>query len=97
MAVLERDDVERSLLRKGFEKVDGDHHVFWLVVDGKLTDIHTKTSHGSSKYKTLGHPLVKAMADQLELTIPEFKQLVQCTMSGDDYLAHLRATNKLEP
>ena len=91
MPSLERDDVESSLTKKGFKRESGgDHRYFTLMVNDKYTGIATKTSHGSKKYRTLGNDLVKQMASQIKLTTPEFVKLVDCTMSGEAYLALLQ-------
>ncbi|MBI3206017.1 MAG: hypothetical protein HYZ29_31065 [Myxococcales bacterium] len=91
MPTLERDDVESSLTKKGFkQETGGDHRFFKLMVKEKYTGIFTKTSHGSKKYRTLGNDLVKKMASQVKLTTPEFQKLVDCSMTGEEYVALLR-------
>lgn len=91
---LDRADIEAALTKKGFtERPDGDHRYYRLFVDGKYTGILTKTSRGS-KYKTLSDGLVAAMAKQLGLTNKQFRELVECTMSGDAYLATVRASGR---
>ena len=91
MPSLERADIESSLSRKGFtEETDRNHRFFKLVVGGKYTGIYTKTSHGSAKYKTLGNELVKKMASQIKLRTDDFVRLVDCTLTGEQYLTLLR-------
>lgn len=81
----DRSDVEAALLKKGFRKDDSHHHffIYWNLA-GKKTVRRTKTSHGSS-YKTLGDPLLKAMAKQVGLTKPKFIELVDCTLDQKGY------------
>ncbi|MBA3053643.1 MAG: hypothetical protein FP826_01605 [Sphingomonadales bacterium] len=81
----DRSTVEAALLKKGFRKDDSHHHfyIYWNL-DGKKTAKKTKTSHGSS-YKTLGDPLLKAMARQVGLTKPKFLELVDCSMDQKAY------------
>lgn len=93
MAVKERDVVEKGLLKKGcFVKDNNDHKMFRLKVDGKVTGIKTFTSHGSAKYKTLGEDLINLMKRELKLdTNKQFHKLIDCELSGDQYIAILRA------
>lgn len=90
---LERDDVEGALLKKGFEADDKghnrDHRFYRLHVGGKRTSIFTKVSRGSHD-KTLRDPLVKRIAQQLQLTKKEFETLVECSLSGAAYVDLLR-------
>jgi hypothetical protein len=87
---LDRSHVESALLRKGFIRRDGDHRFYLFVHDGKVTPIFTKVSH-SPKHKTLDDSLLSYMARQTKLTNKQFRQLVDCTLSHDDYLDHLRS------
>lgn len=96
MPTLERDDVVDSLCKKGFSEQDGgDHRYFRLLQDGKDTGIFTMVSRGGRKYRTLGNDLVSKMAKQLKLQTKEFVQLVECTMTGDAYVALLREKKEL--
>ncbi|WP_439492304.1 hypothetical protein [Bosea sp. (in: a-proteobacteria)] len=80
-----RDDIDAALLRKGFRKDEGDHHyyIYWNL-SGKKTIKKTKMSHGSS-YKTIGDPLLGAMAKQVGLTKKSFLELVDCTLDQTGY------------
>jgi predicted RNA binding protein YcfA (HicA-like mRNA interferase family) len=95
MPSLERDDVEASLAKKGFAKeTNKDHRYFRLLHGGRVTGIYTKTSHGSG-HKTLSDGLVSRMAKQLNLQTKEFVQLVDCSLSAEDYLALLARKGEL--
>lgn len=86
---MERADVESALQRKGFKQRNTDHSYFhFFDKEGKKTIVNTKTSFGS-KYKTLGPQLVTQMARQCKLTKAQFQQLVDCTLSHEDYEAIL--------
>ncbi len=91
---MEPKKIVKALERKGFrpdpDRVKRDHVWFRLYVGGLKTEIATKISHGKKKYDTLGPPLVKKMADQVGLAIPDFRKLVSCTLSGEEYVAVLR-------
>lgn len=80
---LKTKDVADSLLRKGFSQSGGDHKFFYLVVNGKISSIHTKISHGE---KTIHDGLRSAMARQLKLTNSEFLELVRCTLAHEPYV-----------
>lgn len=89
MPALSRTSVERALAQKGFDRTEGGkHRVYRLLVDGLETGVATVVSRGAQK--TLGNPLVGAIARELHLTGPEFRQLVDCPLSHDDYVGILR-------
>ena len=71
-----------------------DHRYYFLKVDGKVTDVQTKVSQGSN-YKDLGPNLVNRMSRQMGLTKRQFKDFVQCTVSGSEYVEILRVTERL--
>ncbi|SHL33518.1 hypothetical protein SAMN02745216_05029 [Desulfatibacillum alkenivorans DSM 16219] len=83
---MDKRSVEKGLQKKGFVKDGGDHHYFvYFSMEGKKTPVKTKTSHGSSKYKTLGAPLIAQMARQCKLTKQEFTDLIECPLSQKKY------------
>ena len=80
-----RDEIDASLLRKGFEKDGGDHYYYiYRNLAGKKTVRKTKMSRGSS-YKTIGDPLLGQMARQVGLTKGAFLELVDCTLDRKGY------------
>ena len=80
-----RKDVEAALERKGFARVEGNHHFFiYLTRDGLKTRAKTKTSH-SPKVREIDDGILREMAWQCLLTKPDFLKLVDCPMSRDDY------------
>ena len=86
---LDRRNVEQALSGKLGMVLDEDrdHRFYRLVVNGKFV-AQTKVSTGA-RYKTLGHDLVKAMARQLYVPTPFFRDLISCAKGRDDYLQHL--------
>ena len=77
--------VEAALVKKGFAKVEGDHHYFvYVTLDGRKTQARTKTSH-SPKVKDIADNLLGQMARQCLLTKPGFLKLVDCPMTRTDY------------
>ncbi len=96
MASFERDEIERSLKKKGFQESDRgkDHRFYKLYAEGKYTGIMTKISRGT-KYKTLSSGLIGAMARQLKLETSEFANLIKCPLSYEAYLQILRSRGEL--
>lgn len=88
---IKRDQIESSLLKKGFVSDDDrDHRFFHHVWAGKRTGIKTKISRGS-KYRAIDASLQSKMKKQLKLdTSEEFRGLVLCPMAAEDYLEKLR-------
>ena len=82
---IDRNEIESSLIAKGFVRDDTHHRYFYHEVKGKRTGLHTYTSHGSD-YKTYGDNLLKLMKKQLRLdTLSQVADLFKCPMTGDDY------------
>ena len=86
-------DVIAALTRKGFVERGGDHRFFILFIDGRKTRISTKISRGDREIhdRNLG-----LMARQMELAGPEFRRLIDCSMSGEDYASLMRDRGKAE-
>lgn len=83
--VIDKKDVERALLSKGFKRSDKDHHYFiYWTRDNKKTSSKTKTSH-TQKEKTLGSGRIGQMAKQCGINTDEFIDLVQCPMTRERY------------
>lgn len=86
----DRVDIEKSLLKKGFVEVGGDHQFFHFYVDGKFTGIHTKLSRGT-KYKVYDDSLLSKMWKQLKLdSKKELLQLIDCPMNEEQYRGKLQ-------
>jgi hypothetical protein len=86
---LERGVVAAALTFKGFKSIEGDHTFFiYYSQAGKKSTVRTKTSHGSG-YKDIADHLVSQMAKQCKLTTKEFKDLVDCPLSRQEYEAKL--------
>ena len=88
-----RRDIEASLLAKGFQKREGDHHYFvYWTSDGRKSPLFTKTSHNM---RDIGDELLGRMAKQCGITKKEFLQLVDCPMSRAQYEAALTTYDRL--
>ncbi|MCB1222097.1 MAG: hypothetical protein H7A35_00475 [Planctomycetales bacterium] len=80
-------NIKRALLKKGFHLRNSHHLEFRLFLNGNPQNIHTFISHGLQEY---GDSLLAAMSRQLHLSKAELLEFIDCTMSGEAYLALLR-------
>jgi hypothetical protein len=78
--------VERALLDKGMERDENHHHMFRKTIDG-VTHLVTRTSHNAQE---INDHLAMLMGKQLCLQQREFWNLVECTLSEDDWIAIVR-------
>ncbi|GMU22669.1 MAG: hypothetical protein AMXMBFR13_27540 [Phycisphaerae bacterium] len=85
-------EVAANLERKGFIADDGNHTFYRLFVDGKNTGIRTKISHGE---KEIHDGLLSQMAKQTRLVRKEFLDLIDCPMTGSQYIELLRERGHL--
>jgi len=87
-------NIDSALRKKGFFRdSDGDHVHYYLLRDtGERTSIKTKMSHGILG-STLSADLISKMARQLHLTKDQFLDLIDCTLSEEDYRTILHEQN----
>lgn len=83
-------DMRSALESKGFRKDDRSHHVYWLFIDGRKSSVRTFFSHGESEY---GDSLLGKVRKQMHLAGAEFNQFMDCHMTGDAYVQHLKQAN----
>jgi len=84
-----KQDVERSLLRKGFRLKEGDHHYFvYYNAAGLKTAKFTKTSH-TPKMREIPDGLLNLMARQCGLNKADFLDLIDCPLSREGYEAKI--------
>lgn len=94
---LERRVVEAALLAKGFRRVEGDHAFFiYYSSTGRKSPVRTKTSHGTG-HRDIADVLIAQMAKQCRITNREFRDLVACPLSQQEYEAKLLALGQVEP
>lgn len=86
--------LEKALLSKGFAKDNKHHRMLWFYLDGKKTAIRTRISHDAKDY---GDPLLGEMSKQVKLPRKKFTDLIECPMSREDYIGHLRSAGVLQP
>ena len=76
-------EVEKSLVKKGFQRKEGDHSYFnYFTKAGKKTSVFTKTSHG---VKELDDSLLGMMSRQCKLSRQDFDRLIDCPLDRDSY------------
>lgn len=86
-------DVERALIKKGFQRTESHHHFFiYHSCEGKKTTVKTKTSHGSQE---LSNHLLQQMARQVCLSKNDFLNLIDCPMSRNQFEQRLVSLTKI--
>lgn len=95
--VLKRRKVRSALERKGFVKQNGGHKYFiYRTLDGIKTSVRTMISHGGGS-ADVGDDLLLLMAQQCRLQKIEFKDLIECPLSREDYERKLYEKGILKP
>ncbi len=85
---IKRQDVVKTLPKKGFTKESRHHIYFYHRVGGKETGPFTKVSHSG---KEISDSLITPMRKQLKLdTNRQVRELIECPMSRDDYTNFLK-------
>ncbi len=79
-------EVKKALTGKGFKEENRDHHYYFFYYLGKKSPINTKISFG---VVDIDKRLSSFMARQIKLTSPNFKDFVDCKLTGEDYLETL--------
>lgn len=86
--VRKKRDVETGLRNKGFKPVRQNKHLhyYYYTVGDLLSDIGTHLSHNN---KDLDEHLLREMARQCKVNMREFLNLIDCSLSREDYEALL--------
>jgi len=84
-------DIKKALLKKGFIEDEESHHkYYYLVVEGKKTDLYTYLSHGKDA-KEYGAPLMDKIKKQLRFKdTKKAEDFLDCPMSAEQYIAMLQ-------
>jgi len=95
MASRKARDIAGALLRKGFRRDDNHHKYYFLYVGDRKTSVRTKLSHGSEGSVEYGDKLLSQIQKQLRFGTDKkrFYGLLDCPMSGEEYLEYLRQNN----
>jgi hypothetical protein len=89
-----QNEVEKSLLAKGFRAKEGDHTYFnYYSKAGKKTAVFTKTSHGA---REIDDSLLSRMSKQCKLSNKDFGLLIDCPLDRDTYEIKLIAQGAVE-
>lgn len=87
-------EVSSALQKKGFETEESHHTYYHFRFQGHDIGISTRISHGENE---LGRPLLGQMKRQLKFdSSSEFERFVNCPMSVDDYVDHLKKKGLIE-
>jgi hypothetical protein len=78
-------EFDKVVKKLGMETRDTSHHHAWLVHNG-ITVVRTKRSHGKAKYMP-----ERQICKQLHVDASQFAGIHSCSISKDDYIAHLIA------
>lgn len=85
----DRKKVKAALLKKGFKEYENDHSYFvYYTLAGKKTIVKTKVSHSG---KDIPKVIIGYMAKQCKMSVQEFHQLVDCTLTQHAYEACLES------
>ena len=88
-------EMATTLRQKGFQQIEGHHHLFILHVNGIPTSVRTFLSHGAKEY---GDNLLAKIKLQMHLqTAQNLDNFFDCPMSAEDYLEILRTNAILPP
>lgn len=76
----------RKVLRKlKFVKKEGRKHEIWIFDAGKVR-VRTVVSRGT---QDIGDGLLKTICRQLHVSISQYRKIVSCKMSKENYYKHL--------
>jgi hypothetical protein len=84
-------DVKRALLAKGFREEARDHYFYFFYYQGKKSSVKTKISHGATN-GDISDILLSAMAKQVRLSGPQFRDLVDCGLTEQQFSSVLIAS-----
>lgn len=88
MASLNPGDVRRQLTSKfKFQESETDHHIYKLVINNNIV-CWTKVSHGT---KEIHDTIIGKMANQIGVRNRQFCEMINCTISKDDYYGIINA------
>ena len=88
--------IEAALLAKGFQRTDAKHRKFGYVsTRGIESRIRTLLSHGGNR--DIDDRLLATMARQCGLSRREFMQLIDCSLSQEEYESILVERGAIDP
>ena len=87
-----RRQIERGLKRKGFVPDMNDHRYLRFILNGKRTPLRPFLQHGGGG-KDVDIGLIKLMAAECLLSISDFRALVECPLSREEFSARFEVTS----
>lgn len=92
----DRRKILKNLEKKGFVRVrEGKHIILKYFLDGEPTLIRTLVSHGTS-HRTVSSGLLSQMARQCKLSSEQFKNLIDCNLTKQEYELFVRNLRKTD-
>ena len=93
-------DIEKTLLKKGFEKLSSNkktHHSFYYFIhEGKRTSINTYLSHGA-KSNEYGSGLMNKIQHQLKFKDSKLAEsFLDCPFKEEQYIEMLKKNGELD-
>ena len=90
-----RREIESAFRRKLLMEIEDEqgHRYYVLYVDGQWV-LQTKISTGT-RYRELGDAPLAKIAKQLGVTRQQLDDLVECSMSREEWVRHLRDVGRL--
>lgn len=86
--------VSQSLLAKGFKQDRArDHVYFFFYYNGRRTAVRTKISHNE---REINDNLCAFMARQMGLTVRQFREFVDCSLTGKMYAELLIRSGRVQ-
>lgn len=93
MAVIDPKKASKSLLKKGFIKIEKDHHYYEFWYEDKMV-ARTHISHGTEK--PIHDGLIASMSRQCQLKASEFRNLINCPLSKERYIKKLKESGAID-
>ena len=93
---LNRRKAKNALVKKGFQlRETKTHTMFTFYLGEKITVAQTRMSRGSNN-KDIGDYLIGEMSRDCHLSKNKFIDLINCSVSKDDYEKHIAEINQPE-
>lgn len=98
MKVRSAKDIEKTLLKKGFQKLSSNkksHHSFYyFIYQGRKSNIYTFLSHGAKDY---GQELMNKIKKQLKFQEAKIAEsFLDCPFKEEDYISMLKTMGELD-
>lgn len=86
-------EISKSLKKKGFTE-NKTHHKYFIYGNKKKSGLYTFISHGHQS-EECSNDLKRQIAQQLSLSIPQFNELINCTLDEQGYVEIVKSKGVL--